>query len=105
MAVLKGPGLSIDASGKFADTLVFSKWKGINYARRWLKPHNPRTDAQRAQRHELATAVFAWQQLDTATQESWNVAAKGLAMSGFNYYVQQYIKQNCLLENKQPTIP
>jgi len=41
MAKVSGPLMSMDASGKLADAVVFSKWKGRNYVRQWLKPANP----------------------------------------------------------------
>jgi hypothetical protein len=30
--------MSIDASGAFADTMVYAKWKGINYSRQYAIP-------------------------------------------------------------------
>ncbi|GBE27447.1 hypothetical protein BMS3Bbin03_01372 [bacterium BMS3Bbin03] len=33
MSKVKGPLLSISASGKIADSIVFGKWKGIQCAR------------------------------------------------------------------------
>ena len=38
--------MSISASGKVADSLVFFGWKGINVVRQWLKPANPMKTAQ-----------------------------------------------------------
>lgn len=50
MVKLTGPMMSIDASGTFAKSIVFSKWKGINYARRHAVPANPNSPAQRGVR-------------------------------------------------------
>lgn len=38
--------MSVSASGKIADTLVFFGWKGRNVVRQWLKPANPMSFSQ-----------------------------------------------------------
>lgn len=38
--------MSMSASGKLADSIVFSIWKGRAYVRQWLKPANPQTASQ-----------------------------------------------------------
>ena len=95
MAKVDGPLLSLDASGTIANTLTFSKWKGINYVRQKVNPSNPQTAAQTTQRTIFADAVALWQTKDAATKTSWNDRAKALGynMSGFNLFVQQYIAQ------------
>lgn len=42
MAKVTRPLMSIDASSAFADTMVYAKWKGINYSRQYAIPskHN-----------------------------------------------------------------
>lgn len=102
MALVLGPLMSIDASGTYKDALTFSIWKGRNYVRTWFRPTNPKTAAQQAQRTLLANAVSAWQALYDATKDAWNTAARDVypPISGFNYYVMQYI-----LQGGPPTIP
>lgn len=46
MAKVTGPLMSISASGKIADTLVFGSWKGRNVVRQYIVPANPQSDAQ-----------------------------------------------------------
>jgi len=41
MAKVTGPLMSIDASGAFADTMVYAKWKGIKYSRQYAIPSGP----------------------------------------------------------------
>lgn len=53
MAKLTGPLFSMDASGAFADAIVFSKWKGRNTARRLVTPSNPRTSGQELARNRM----------------------------------------------------
>ena len=42
MAKVTGPLMSIDDSGAFADTIIYAKWKGINYSRQYAIPEIPR---------------------------------------------------------------
>jgi hypothetical protein len=46
MAKVTGPLMSLDASGGFASTLVFGKWKGRNTVRQLVTPSNPQTQSQ-----------------------------------------------------------
>jgi len=46
MAKVTGPLMSMTASGKIADTIVFFSWKGISTVRQWLVPANPQSDDQ-----------------------------------------------------------
>jgi len=46
MAKVTGPLMSMSASGKIADAIVFGAWKGTNTVRQWLKPSNPQSSAQ-----------------------------------------------------------
>ncbi|MBA7715938.1 hypothetical protein ES703_124997 [subsurface metagenome] len=102
MAKVTGPFLSIDASGTVYNVLTASIWKGRNYMRGFFRPTNPKTADQKIVRLTLAAAVSAWQALYTATQDLWNIAARDVypPISGFNYYVMQYI-----LTDGPPTIP
>lgn len=102
MARVNGPLLSLDASGKIFNTLVASIWKGRNYMRGHFIPTNPKTAAQMVQRNLMAAAVAGWQALYAGTKETWDIAARDVypPISGFNYYVMQY-----LLQGAEPTIP
>lgn len=106
MARVVAPFLSVDASGTMDSSITASIWKGQQYMRRWYRPTNPKSTLQTAQRTKMANAVKAYQALYDVTQEAWNVAAREVypPISGFNYYVQQYINQN-ITEPNDPTIP
>jgi len=90
------------ASGHAGHNLVFAQWHGRNYARVWFRPTNPKTAAQTAQRNLFAAAVAAWQSLYPAQQDQWRIAARDVypPITGFNYYVMQYI-----IQAGPPTIP
>jgi len=93
MAKLRGPLMSIDARGKFADAIVFGGWKGIPWARVQFIPQNPQTDLQQALRLIFTEGVTRWQQLTPTIQGHWQVAVenKGVTMSGFNFFMSEYI--------------
>jgi hypothetical protein len=51
MAKVNGPLFSMDASGKFASTLVFTKWKGRPVVRQLVIPANPHSADQETARN------------------------------------------------------
>ena len=56
---LTGPAMSIDASGSFAKTIVFAKWRGLNYGRLHVIPINRNTTGQKTVRSVLGTVAKA----------------------------------------------
>lgn len=69
MAKVFGGLLSLDASGKFGRTLVFSKWRGVPYARLLVTPSNPRTALQVATRVALAAVGKVTKRADLTGDE------------------------------------
>lgn len=59
MAKVRGPFMSLSASGQFGKTLVASIWKGTAYMRQLVTPSNPRTAGQLAVRSILGTLAKA----------------------------------------------
>lgn len=57
MAKLKGPLFSLGAAGAIGKAIVYFGWKGLNVAREYVVPANPRTTAQNTQRGYLTTMV------------------------------------------------
>ena len=96
MAKVAGPLLSLSASGKFANTLVASVWKGIPYMRQFVVPANPQTTAQMAHRDLFSLAVVAWQTIKAVAimKTAWGVDAlmSPLTQSGFNALMSNAIK-------------
>jgi hypothetical protein len=105
MAKVFAPLMSLDASGSLGKSLVFSKWKGINYARRYLIPMNPNTSNQERIRSYFSQAVNSWHAEGAEVKERWNLAVRGRPMTGFNYYVAQYIKYLFAHEGQAPAAP
>lgn len=107
MAKLNGPLFSLDARGKLGRALVYSIWKGLNYVRKYIIPHNPRTDAQMLIRGYFTSAVNAYQGEDESTWNAWEAAVKriGRPMTGFNFFVGNFIKHMIENEGTAPTPP
>lgn len=59
MAKLKAPLMSLGASGKLGDALVYFGWKGLDVVREYVVPANPKTTGQVTQRGYLTDAVAA----------------------------------------------
>lgn len=57
MAKTTSPLLSMGASGKIGNTMVFFPWKGINAVRQWLVPANPKSTKQTTQRGYMTAFV------------------------------------------------
>lgn len=93
LAKVRGPLYSIDARGVIADAMVFGGWKGIPWVREQFYPQQPRTASQVAQRTIFTQAVARWHDLSAQQVIDWQTAIenKGYRMSGFNFFVSEYI--------------
>jgi len=96
MAKVRSPLFSLGASGKLANSLVYMNWKGIDDVRMWLKPANPRTTLQQAQRGRLTEAVNEWHTAgfnneDYAAFDRYATVLPS-PMSGFNAFCSLYIR-------------
>ena len=85
MPRLTGPLFSLDARQTLAKTIVYSAWKGLNYARLRVIPYNPKSAAQLGVRTTLTYGVQYWRDgtVSAADQIAWNGYATGLNESGF----------------------
>lgn len=80
------PLLSFGASGQIAKTVVYSSWKGRQYARRHVVPSNPNTAEQQSTR-----GIFTWLQATyklapSLVTDVWTAYAKGLVMTNRNAF-------------------
>lgn len=95
MARLKAPLMSLGARGQLAKSLIFSVWKGIDYAKEYAVPSNPNSAGQQTQRGYFSDAVDVWHDGNFSDDDfsAWNLAARyaSKAMSGFNKLVKSYI--------------
>ena len=102
MAKVKGPLLSLDASGQVAGAMVFSHWKGINYVRQLVIPTYSNSFKQQAIRGLISDATKAWKAgstvgsvtIDASYKAAFDLAVKGTAMSGFNLFLRNSVSIN-----------
>ena len=96
MARIIGPGFGLDARGTLGKSLVFSIRKGTNYIRTYIKPKNPKTDAQLQNRLAFSDGVSKWR-WDIITAEhktDWASYSTGTTESAFNRFMRYYLAAN-----------
>lgn len=101
MARLTGPLLSLDASGSIFNTVVYSKWKGLNYARLSVTPYNPKSTAQVGIRDTVKWGVLYFTKgtyIAAAQKTWWNTYAEGTNMSGINRFMRFFVALNYTAE-------
>lgn len=74
MAKTTAPLLSFGANGQIAKSMVMSSWRGVPYARRYVVPANPNTQAQ-----QLTRSVFK-------TLQQFFALAPGPVIAAFDLY-------------------
>ena len=77
-------------SGAIGDKVVASRWKGIEYIRKFFIPHNPKTVFQEDQRQLFDEAVTSWHPLTPEQKSFYDKLA--VKMTGMNLYVKRYIE-------------
>lgn len=88
MAKPTAPLLSFGASGQVAETLVFSKWRGRSYARRYVIPSNPQTAEQSLTRDTFSWLQAVWKIAPTGMQAPWTAYAKGKVLTDRNAFTK-----------------
>lgn len=92
MAKTTAPLLSFDGSGQVGKTLVYSRWKGISYTRRYVVPANPNTLAQQGVRSLFALLREMWKIAPLGLQQPWNAFAVGRPFTGMNKWVGENVR-------------
>lgn len=109
MARVQGPLFSEDASGTIAKVITYAKWKGRNYVRSRVTPHNPRSGLQVGMRAMMRFLTQHWASgLSTGEKSSWNALGKSQEISPFNGYVQynqRRTRQDLGVTNANPANP
>ena len=90
MAIIRS-GVLGNTRGKVAG-VVGSQWKDKNYLREYVKPANPNTALQAAQRSKMADCVEFCKPLVGAVFNAFTDKFRK-SMSGFNYFIKQNIAE------------
>lgn len=95
MAKIKGPLFSIEGIGKIGKSVIYSKSKGIETAKSYKIPYNPKTVNQQEGRDYMKEAVLAWQidGLSGSDVIAWNTYAKlqKRSLSGYNIFLKDHL--------------
>lgn len=91
MAVVKGPLMSIDATGPVGKTIVMSHWKGRNVVRKLVKPKNPRSGLQKGMRAMFQFTSQNFKNLTALQVSNWAAKAKPFHITPLNQ--QQRVNQ------------
>lgn len=91
MAQPTAPLLSFGASGQIAKTLVYSRWKGRPYVRRYVIPANPQSAAQQTTRNTFAWGNQVWKLAPQDFQAPWNAFASGQVLTGRNAFLSSVV--------------
>lgn len=98
MAKVTGPLMSMTASGKLADSVVFSVWKGVAYVRQYVIPANPQSEGQGDQRIIVGGTGRACGKVAVGSTIATKLAAKEVIPAGQSKqsYLVQYILDHYL---------
>lgn len=92
MAKITAPLLSLGGRGSIAKSVVFSNWRGVNYARQHVIPGNPKTTAQSLTRNTFATLREMWKRTGDLGKAPWNAFATGRPFTGFNTFIGDNVR-------------
>lgn len=87
MAKPTGPLLSLDASGTLADTITFSKWRGVSYARQRVIPSNPQSSEQTLTRNVFKWTSDMWRTAPSLARAPWTAFAQGQPYTDRNQFI------------------
>lgn len=91
MAKVKGPLLSLSATGQIAKSVVFGDWRGVKYAREHVVPANPRTIAQTLTRNTFQFADDQFKRMLTLAQSPWVASAVGKPFTARNSFIKSFV--------------
>lgn len=104
MPKVRGPLFSLSASGQFDDKVQFRTTAAGCIVTRPQLTTPPRSPAQDAQAARFQVAVQGWRDLDMPTRDQWRTAATSTGMTGYQFYISEYMGQN-ITPPDQPMIP
>lgn len=92
MAKTTAPLFGFAAEGSVGESITFSTWRGVRYAKRYTKPSNPNTEAQQATRGVFATLNQFWKMAPAGMVNAWTAFARGRSFVNRNAFLGQNIR-------------
>lgn len=87
MARTTAPLFGFEAQGAVGKAVVYGRWRGIKYARRYVIPANPQTTAQTTTRTTFATLREMWKIMPAIGRAPWDAFAAGRPFLGLNAFI------------------
>lgn len=88
MAIVHAPLLSLKASGQIGKAVVYSTWKGVDYARTYVIPKNPQTTSQTATRDLFKWLHDQYKFMPPVVTQDWEAYVKGKPQGPGNAFMQ-----------------
>ena len=92
MSRTTAPLLGFEASGQIGKTMVYGKWRGVRYARRYVVPANPNTTAQQTTRTTFSKLREIWKVLPSVGRAPWDAFATGRQFLGLNAFIGENMR-------------
>lgn len=92
MAKTTAPLFGFSAQGSVGESITFSQWRGVSYAKRYTKPANPNTSAQQVTRGIFATLNAFWKLAPAGMVNTWTAFSKGRSFVNRNAFVGQNVR-------------
>lgn len=83
------PLLSFDARGQIGNAIVYSSWKGRQYARRYVIPANPNSSAQQDTRNTFKWLNNVWRAMPANILGGWQAYATSSRFTDRNGFIKQ----------------
>ena len=79
-----------ELNGHIGDSVYYTVWNKT-YVRKYVKPLNPRSEAQQSHRCLFADAMASWKLLSNEEKQVYKKKVRKLAMHGHNLFIREYI--------------
>ena len=96
MARVKGPLLSVDATGQLGKALIFAKWKGLKTVRGYYFPRKSASVPQVAQRSLFKAVATEWKggNMGAEDKKAWGRFGRTLRKKrpSYNAFTKHYLQ-------------
>lgn len=108
MAKVTSPLWGMTADGQIGKSVVFARWKGVRYARRYTVGANPNTLAQQEVRGTFKWLADLYRYAPSTFRDPWELRVKGEPLTAVNMFIKQnlaYLRGETDLANLAVSVP
>jgi hypothetical protein len=91
MAKVKLDSMFTENSGHLDNIVYYTVW-GKTYARKYVIPHNPKSEAQQAHRSLFAEGMAEWKLQSDEVKQQYRKKTRKLPMHAHNLFISDYIE-------------